>query len=374
MKKASLFILSILMIFCFAGCKAVNGENSSVYFEEYEVVKEKDTQKVSAKKDNKTKTYKKTVKTPVKTETEKSEEPKTAAENINSEPEIAEKTESVVSDTTEIKEVSATEENVSQPLDVADESTPETEESESEMESAEPEIEKTKTITINGKTYTADFIKTEEKGRDIVYERKTNAYENMEQSLQLEYDFITDELLFARVETEETDKKITKDEAKKIADNFINQHTDISGYTFKEVSENEDDKNYCIIYSKYIDGYYSAQTVKVYVTFDGNVKRYYNNKFVFDGIDTNIKINIEKLNKKLDKVLKKSYGKKVKYNASHTTLKLDDNGAMAMYYSVKILETDPKYSDKNTNIAFAVVPLNNFKASLIIHETIGIAN
>ena len=59
MKKATLFILSILMIFCFAGCKAVNGENSSAYFEEYEVVNEKSTQNVSAKKDNKTKTYKK---------------------------------------------------------------------------------------------------------------------------------------------------------------------------------------------------------------------------------------------------------------------------------------------------------------------------
>ena len=368
MKKTTLFILSILMIFSFVGCKAVNGENSSVYFEEYEVVKEENAQNVSAKKDNKTKTYKKTVKTPVKTETEKSEEPKTAAENINSEPEIAEKTESVVYDNTEIKEVSATEENESQSLDVADESTPESEESESETESTEPEIEKTKTITLNGKTYTADFVKTEEKGRDIVCERETNAYETQDKSLQLEYDFITDELLYANVETEETDNKITEDEAKKIADNFINQHTDISGYTFKDVVVNERKRTYGLIYSKKIDGYFSAQTITAYITFNGDIKRYYNEGYKFESIDTDIKIKIKKLDKKLDKELKKIYGKDIEYTASATMIDSDKNNELVMQYYIEMQIKDLETGEKIKEGAFASVSIKNNTVEIYQNE------
>ena len=297
----------------------------------------------------------------MKTETEKSEEPKTAAENVNSEPETAEKTESVVSDNTEIKEVSATEENVSQPAVIAEESTPETEESESETESAEPDIEKTKTITLNGKTYTADFVKTEENCRSIIgYDRKTNIYETEDELLQLEYDFITDDLLSVIIlETEETDKKITKDEAKEIADNFINQHADISGYTFKEVSENDYEKNYCVTYSKYIDGYYSAQMVTAYITFDGNIKKYYNEDLIFEGIDTNIKIKIEKLDKKLDKELKKVYGKDVKYTASTIIINLEENKDLVMRYSVELQKKDEETGETVVEGVFASVGIKN---------------
>ena len=302
MKKTMLFILSILMVISFAGCRAINEQNSSFYYEEYEIVKENGTQSVSVKKDNETKTYKKIVKTPIKTETT---------------------------------------------------------ESESAIENTENKPPKARTFKINDKFFEVSFIETEETGRYAETDRKTNVYHAEDKILRLEYDFITDELLFAMVEMEETDKKITKQEAKKIADDFINLHADISGYTFKEVSENEYEKNYCVIYSKYIDGYYSAQMVSAYVTYDGNIEKYYNESFIFDGIDTNIKIDIKKLDKKLDKELKKVYGKDIEYTASTIIINLEENKELVMRYYVQMQKKDDKTGETVVDGIFASVGIKN---------------
>lgn len=202
-----------------------------------------------------------------------------------------------------------------------------------------PPSEKTKSINANGKTYTADFkeiTKSYDKNKRDLY-----VYYTDDRSVEFQYDCITGDLLNASIRfTNEPEHKITENQAKAIAEDFIKKNcNDFSSYTFDEIIFNET-SGYIIYYSKHIDGYISVQRIGVRLTGDGNIKSYYHNKYVFDGIDTNVKIDGDKLAKELDEMIKKRHPKMVSYTVMYQAVDIDHDGNLAMRYSVDVVQEE----------------------------------
>lgn len=162
---------------------------------------------------------------------------------------------------------------------------------------------KTKSVNTNGKTYTADF--KEVTISDNNNKREINVYSTDDNSINLKYDRMTGDLLYAKFRTSlDAERKISKEQAKKIAEAFIKtQCQDFELYIFDGITENES-SGYFVNYSKHIGGYRTKQTILILVRFNGNIGLYSHNKFAFDGIDTNVKIDADKLAKELDEKIK----------------------------------------------------------------------
>lgn len=220
------------------------------------------------------------------------------------------------------------------------------------------EPDKTKTITINGKIYTANFAKTTDKAIYVLKcERKTNVYYTEDRRLSLEYDYITDDLLYAKVDSAEESNNITKEKAKENANDFIKTQCDISDYAFQHIHIEND--GYYIFYSKQIDGYHTSQTINVKVLSNGNIERYSHNKFVFENVNTDVKINLKELENKLAKKLKETYGKDIKYTATPGIIDLYNTGELVMEYSVQRVVENIVPDEQYKNYHKCYVSLNN---------------
>ncbi|MGI6280353.1 MAG: hypothetical protein ACOYJS_07330, partial [Acutalibacteraceae bacterium] len=60
----------------------------------------------------------------------------------------------------------------------------------------------------------------------------------------------------------------------------------------------------------------------------------------FDGIDTNVKIDGDKLAKELDEMIKKRHPKMVSYTVTCQTVDIDPDGNLAMRYSVDVVQEE----------------------------------
>lgn len=196
------------------------------------------------------------------------------------------------------------------------------------------EFGKTKSINANGKVY--ELLFKEIRNSSENKNHKVRVYNLKENNTELEYDLLTGELLTAYFDIpDETNQKITAEEAKSIAEEFIKSQCDISEYSFTRVS---DLSGYWVTYYRYIQGYRSEQRITVIVSLSGEIESYSHNKYLFDGIDTDKKINTKKLDKRLNNHIKKEMGASVKYETISQYIALDHEGKYSMVYTVKFID------------------------------------
>ncbi len=202
-------------------------------------------------------------------------------------------------------------------------------------------VEESKTnekfIEVNGNTYSVPYYKT--KDSSINAGRKLNVYRTENRDVTLRYDTETGDLLWANFNNLEiSENKITENQAKKIGIAFLKRFCDLSKYKADEIEIIDDnDGGYMISYSKHISGYKSDQYVYAMVTADGKIEAFYHNKFAFENINTNVKINNGEMKKKLIERIKELGYDKYKYKIIDTYVLVTDN-QLCLSYKVDFLD------------------------------------
>lgn len=203
-----------------------------------------------------------------------------------------------------------------------------------------------KSMNVNGKIYQINFKEIENSPDNN--NRKARVYRCEGNNTVLKYDYSTNELLSAYFDiTEQSKEKITPEKAKSIAEKFIKAQCDASEYSFARIS---DLSKYWITYYRYIQGYRTTQKITVIVTHSGDIESFSNNKYLFDGIDTDAKIDQKKLDKRLDDYLKQKYGSSIDYFVKNRYISLDSNKKYIMVYTVEISLGDGKERSESYDV------------------------
>lgn len=92
--------------------------------------------------------------------------------------------------------------------------------------------------------------------------------------------------------------------------------------------------DYRFVYSRHIDGYRSNQIIAVHVRFDGKIVAYNNrSRFIFTGYNLDVKIDGDKLIKKLDKMIDKTSA--ARYKSLSGVFTVDPDGNLAVNYYIE---------------------------------------
>lgn len=118
------------------------------------------------------------------------------------------------------------------------------------------------------------------------------------------YDLKTGTLFFAQISSLKTEKgadSIDATAAKRIALSYANSVDMADDYKESYFKENE--RGYAVIFSKYISGYRTAESIETTVGFNGEIIGVRNNISIFEG--KKISINKDSIQKKIDAELQK---------------------------------------------------------------------
>ncbi len=187
-----------------------------------------------------------------------------------------------------------------------------------------------KTLAVNNEKITLNFEKTEK--AHLWRERGLKVYCNENNDTILKYDAKTDELLQANFEIneDESQKKITEKQAIKLVEAFVKEHCDLAEYTLDFVKSTMNEKYYLFKYSKHIQGYESEQFISVIISTNGQIKSYSHNKYVFEGIDTTVKINRADLDLKLKKLVNPNDEDEISYIITKRVVGVDEDNKLVM--------------------------------------------
>lgn len=243
------------------------------------------------------------------------------------------------------------------------------EEIRSQIKEHEPErwkeVAETKIIKVNGQTYTTYFRELQIKS-DFCYGRDVYYYSTDDENANLYYDRLTGELLYARFKTDvKPEYEISNEEAKKIADDFLKAYCkDFALYTFDSAhrrslkfkspitaTSNTAKGEFLVLYSRYINGYRTLQTIEIMVMPDGKIRSVRHDRFRYEGYNLNVKIDENKALKELEEKIKQQFEKPVNYKVKGKVIDIcyedQANKCLAIRFDVEVAlqeNFNPRYT------------------------------
>ena len=139
------------------------------------------------------------------------------------------------------------------------------------------------------------------------------------------------------VMSEDTGRRITAEEARSMAEDFINRYGSMQNLDFEGVKYNESLDGYYVDYVRYVAGYRTPEGIDVTIGANGKILSYLSNPHVFDGIDTDrITVDDEKVMEKINAAVEERFSGK---DYAVTDLRLiAESGRLKMEYFVLVTD------------------------------------
>jgi hypothetical protein len=104
-----------------------------------------------------------------------------------------------------------------------------------------------------------------------------------------------------------------------------------------------------LTFSRHVCGYKSVQTISITLIFDGGISFYSHNKFIFDGLNPDVKFDLNELYKRCEEQIKKYPENLESYTINNQIIAVDLNGNLAVYCVVRGIVKEP-YGESHRDI------------------------